>query len=199
MSQPYRYLYLLHYFAPRHSRQRQYNNLKPQTQQPTADLTIQPTQPTPSHPIASHRRLQRVRRKIRVSKLSRGIKIPRSTITIATMNDSYIQAPDVSQESDHSWSFTDIGKTRLLSRDFSSHSTDEVFNSVSHLSGAMLSLLGSTLLITGASARGEVWKIVAFSIYGACLSGMFFCSVLHHSINSTEKVSDGMIIDNLGC
>jgi predicted membrane channel-forming protein YqfA (hemolysin III family) len=112
------------------------------------------------------------------------------------MNDSYIQAPDVSQESDHSWSFTDIGKTRLLSRDFSSHSTDEVFNSVSHLSGAMLSLLGSTLLITGASARGEVWKIVAFSIYGACLSGMFFCSVLHHSINSTEKVSDGMIIDN---
>ena len=86
------------------------------------------------------------------------------------------------------WSFADTNKTRLLSRDLSPHSTDEVFNSVSHLSAAMLSLLGSTLLIADSSSRGEVWKVVSFSIYGACLSGMFVCSVLHHSINSTEKV-----------
>ena len=96
--------------------------------------------------------------------------------------------PHATDTSNHSWSFTDMGSTRLLSRDLSPHATDEVFNSVSHLSAAMLSLLGATLLISGASERGDVWKIVSFSIYGTCLSGMFLCSVLHHSINSSDKV-----------
>jgi hemolysin III len=106
------------------------------------------------------------------------------------MNESsnYTPAPEDLESTDHSWSFADTGKKRLLSRDLSPHSTDEVFNSVSHLSAAMLSLLGSILLITGASAQGAVWKIVAFSIYGACLSNLFICSTLHHAINSTEKV-----------
>ncbi|KAL7487660.1 hypothetical protein ACHAW6_013234 [Cyclotella cf. meneghiniana] len=104
------------------------------------------------------------------------------------MSSSYTAAPDEPDSLDPTWSFADSGKTRPLSRDLSPNSTDEVFNSVSHLSGAMLSLLGTTLLVSGASARGDVWKVVAFSIYGACLVGMFVCSVLHHSISSSQKV-----------
>eukprot|EP01082_Thalassiosira_pseudonana_P010562 g9163.t1 g9163 contig36:27530-28342(+) len=86
------------------------------------------------------------------------------------------------------WSFTDVGKTRLLSRDLSPHSTDEVFNSVSHLSAAMLSLLGTTLLISEASSQGNAWKVVSFILYGAGLTFLFVCSTLHHAISSTEKV-----------
>ena len=58
----------------------------------------------------------------------------------------------------HGWSFADTGKRGVLSRDFSPHATDEVFNSVSHLSAAMLSLLGMVLLIS--QSGGNAWKIV---------------------------------------
>jgi hemolysin III len=109
-------------------------------------------------------------------------------------SSSYTAAPDEPESLDPTWSFADTGKTRPLSRDLSPHSTDEVFNSVSHLSGAMLSLLGTTLLVSGASARGDVWKVVAFSIYGACLVGMFVCSVLHHSISSSEEVRNSVFM-----
>lgn len=109
------------------------------------------------------------------------------------MDNSYIISGESSTDAvPDQWSFADVGKTRPLSRDLSPHVTDEVFNSVSHLSAAMLSLLGTTLLITGSA--DDVWKIVGFSIYGGCLIGMFVCSVLHHSINSSDKVSRSQAI-----
>ena len=85
------------------------------------------------------------------------------------------------------WSFADTHKPRQVSRDGSPHATDEVFNSVSHLSAAMISLLGMVLLI--AESGGNAWKIVSFSIYGSSLIFLFVCSTLHHSINSTDEVS----------
>jgi len=84
------------------------------------------------------------------------------------------------------WSFADTHKPRQVSRDGSPHATDEVFNSVSHLSAAMISLLGMVLLI--AESGGNAWKIVSFSIYGSSLIFLFVCSTLHHSINSTDEV-----------
>lgn len=87
-----------------------------------------------------------------------------------------------------SWSFADVGKTRLLSRDNSQHATDEVFNSLSHLSACMLSILGTTLLIARSSAPANAWKIVSFSIYGISLIFLFGCSTLHHAINASVEV-----------
>ena len=85
------------------------------------------------------------------------------------------------------WSFADTNKPRQLSRDKSIHATDEVFNSMSHMAAAMLSLLGTVLLIVQSS--GNAWKIVSFSIYGTSLIFLFVCSTLHHAINSTVEVS----------
>jgi len=89
-----------------------------------------------------------------------------------------------------SWTFTDThsnhNNPRLLSRDSSIHVTDEVFNSVSHLSAAMISFLGMVLLI--AQSGGNAWKIVSFSVYGSSLLFLFSCSTLHHSINGTAEV-----------
>ena len=87
-----------------------------------------------------------------------------------------------------SWSFADIHKTRRqLSRDKSQHATDEVFNSMSHMAAAMISLLGMVLLIV--QSGSNAWKIVSFSIYGCSLIFLFVCSTLHHAISSTEEVS----------
>ncbi len=112
-------------------------------------------------------------------------------VSTATPNDALIhESIDGYQEiEDTPWSFTDVGRVPERSRDGSPHATDEVFNSGSHLAASMLSLLGTTLLISGASSQGNAWKIVSFSIYGASLIFLFVCSTLHHAISSTPKVS----------
>ena len=51
-----------------------------------------------------------------------------------------------------------------LSHDKSEHVTDEVFNAASHLMAGMLSILGTAVLITGASAHRNPWAIRAFMI-----------------------------------
>eukprot|EP00934_Nitzschia_sp_Nitz4_P003978 Nitzschia sp. Nitz4//scaffold18_size181773//50177//50992//NITZ4_001906-RA/size181773-processed-gene-0.45-mRNA-1//-1//CDS//3329539984//3968//frame0 len=83
------------------------------------------------------------------------------------------------------WTFADFGHVGERSRDGSIHATDEVFNSLSHLSAFFLSVLGTVLLIAQASAMGAPWKIVSFSIYGLSLCSLFAASTLHHSIHTT--------------
>jgi hemolysin III len=85
------------------------------------------------------------------------------------------------------WQFTDFGMLGERSRDGSIHVTDEVFNSASHLAATMMSVLGTALLISSASALGAPWKIVSFSIYGCSLIFLFGASTLHHSISTTPK------------
>lgn len=111
-------------------------------------------------------------------------------VSTATPNDALIHENiDGYQDiEDTPWSFTDVGRVPERSRDGSPHATDEVFNSGSHLAASMLSLLGTTLLVSGASSQGNAWKIVSFSIYGASLIFLFVCSTLHHAISSTPKV-----------
>eukprot|EP00584_Thalassiosira_punctigera_P027400 CAMPEP_0172580568 /NCGR_PEP_ID=MMETSP1067-20121228/139825_1 /TAXON_ID=265564 ORGANISM="Thalassiosira punctigera, Strain Tpunct2005C2" /NCGR_SAMPLE_ID=MMETSP1067 /ASSEMBLY_ACC=CAM_ASM_000444 /LENGTH=271 /DNA_ID=CAMNT_0013373313 /DNA_START=42 /DNA_END=857 /DNA_ORIENTATION=- len=78
----------------------------------------------------------------------------------------------------------------------SQHATDEVFNSVSNLSAAMLSLLGTVLLIV--HSGGSAWKIISFIMYGLSSVFMFVCSALRHAISSTEKVETKLrTLDNM--
>jgi len=80
------------------------------------------------------------------------------------------------------------GQMGSLSHDHSPHVTDEVFNAASHLMAGMLSVLGTAVLIVGASAHGNPWAIVAFSVYGASLCLLFFASFAHHGIKGSEKL-----------
>ena len=107
----------------------------------------------------------------------------------ASSSDFHAATPDAPPNC--TWSFADVGKTRLLSRDKSEHATDEVFNSLSHLSACMLSILGTTLLIARSSSPpANAWKIVSFSIYGTSLIFLFGCSTLHHAINASIEVEN---------
>lgn len=78
---------------------------------------------------------------------------------------------------------------QTLSKDGSSHVTDERFNTASHLAAAALSLLGTAYLIVMASVQAKPWHIVGFSIYGLTLTGLFISSVLHHGIEAGEKTN----------
>jgi len=63
----------------------------------------------------------------------------------------------------------------------------ERFNSISHLVGAALAVLGSVLLIVTATRLGDPWKIVSFSIYGAMLVALYVASTLYHSVRGRAK------------
>lgn len=79
---------------------------------------------------------------------------------------------------------------KKLSKDGSKHVTDEIINTMSHMSGAIFSLLGTVLLIALSASSGKIWHIVAFSIYGFSLIMVFLFSSLHHGINGSEKLND---------
>lgn len=63
----------------------------------------------------------------------------------------------------------------------------EKLNSFSHLFGAILALIGSTVLILIASRLGDPWKISSFSVYGATLLTLYVCSTLYHGIQGASK------------
>jgi len=63
----------------------------------------------------------------------------------------------------------------------------ERFNSISHLAGAALAVVGATVLIVLAARLGDPWKIVSFSIYGAMLLALYLSSTLYHSLRGRAK------------
>lgn len=59
---------------------------------------------------------------------------------------------------------------------------EEIFSSVSHGLGALLSIAALVVLVVFASLKGDVWRIVSFSIYGFTLFFLYLSSTLYHSI-----------------
>jgi len=64
----------------------------------------------------------------------------------------------------------------------------EYFNSLSHLVGAALALVGASVLITMASIEGNVTKLVSVSIYGVTLFVLYLSSTLYHSFSGQIKL-----------
>ena len=63
----------------------------------------------------------------------------------------------------------------------------EWFNSISHVIGAVLALVGLVLLVVLAVRLGDPWKIVSFSIYGITLLLLYTFSALYHSAHGKAK------------
>ena len=59
---------------------------------------------------------------------------------------------------------------------------EEIFNSVSHGIGALLSIAALVILVAFASVHGSVRQIVSFSIYGFTLFFLYLSSTLYHSV-----------------
>ena len=64
----------------------------------------------------------------------------------------------------------------------------ERFNSITHLVGSVLALIGTSVAVTLAARRGGTTRIVAVSIYGAMLVLLYLSSTLYHSFRGRAKV-----------
>lgn len=63
----------------------------------------------------------------------------------------------------------------------------ERFNSISHLVGASLALVGGGVLVTLAAVEGDIAKIASYSIYAVTLFALYFSSTLYHSFPGRVK------------
>jgi hemolysin III len=63
----------------------------------------------------------------------------------------------------------------------------ERFNGISHLGGALLAVAGAVVLIVLGSLKGDPWRIVSFSVYGATLVFLYLSSTLYHSTRGRAK------------
>ena len=60
----------------------------------------------------------------------------------------------------------------------------ERFNSITHLIGSVLALIGTTVAVTLAAQRGGTMTVAAVSIYGAMLVLLYLSSTLYHSLRA---------------
>lgn len=81
-------------------------------------------------------------------------------------------------------------QAQRVSRDGSVHVTDERINTISHLLGACLALLGSAVLITRASVTADPWAIVGLAVYSLSVVTLFVSSTLHHGIDGSPRLND---------
>jgi hemolysin III len=66
---------------------------------------------------------------------------------------------------------------------------EEIFNSITHGIGTLLSVAALVLLVVYAVGKGDVWHVVSYSIYGSSLVLLYLCSTLYHSFTK-EKVKN---------
>ena len=63
----------------------------------------------------------------------------------------------------------------------------EPVNGLTHLAGAILSVVGLVMLLLVAIQNGSVRQVVAFSIFGASLVAMYCASAFYHSLRLSER------------
>lgn len=63
----------------------------------------------------------------------------------------------------------------------------ELFNSISHLVGAVAGFAGAVVLVVLSVQIGDPWKIVIFSVYGFTLFILYLISTLYHSLKGRAK------------
>ena len=64
--------------------------------------------------------------------------------------------------------------------------SEEIFNSITHGIGALLSIAGLIILTVFAVQKGNVWHVVSFSIFGASMFLLYLASTLYHCITKTK-------------
>ncbi|AOY76615.1 PAQR family membrane homeostasis protein TrhA [Clostridium formicaceticum] len=74
---------------------------------------------------------------------------------------------------------------------------EEIFNSITHGIGALLSIAALVILVAFGSIRGDVWRIVSFSIYGFTLFFLYMSSTLYHSIFHEKSKKVLRILDHV--
>lgn len=73
---------------------------------------------------------------------------------------------------------------------------EEIFNSVTHGIGSLLSIAGTVVLIIFSVIYGDVWTVVSSAIYGASLIILYTMSTLYHAITNEKAKHFFRIMDH---
>jgi hemolysin III len=63
---------------------------------------------------------------------------------------------------------------------------EEIFNSITHGIGTLLSIAGMIILTVFAVKKGDAWHVVSFSIFGTSMILLYLASTLYHSVSKTK-------------
>lgn len=74
---------------------------------------------------------------------------------------------------------------------------EEIFNSVSHGVGSLLSVAGTVVLIVISALQGDAWKVVSSAIFGASLIILYTMSTLYHAITNRKAKSVMRVMDHV--
>ncbi|MDX1284670.1 MAG: hemolysin III family protein [Draconibacterium sp.] len=66
---------------------------------------------------------------------------------------------------------------------------EEIFNSITHGIGTLLSIAALVLLVVFAAIKGNAWHVVSFTIFGSTLVLLYLSSTLYHSFTK-EKIKN---------
>jgi hemolysin III len=66
---------------------------------------------------------------------------------------------------------------------------EEIFNSITHGVGVLLSIAALVILVVLAVGKGNTWHVVSFSVYGSTMVLLYLASTLYHSFTA-EKVKN---------
>lgn len=73
---------------------------------------------------------------------------------------------------------------------------EEIFNSVSHGTGGLLSIGGTVVLIIFTAIYADAWAVVSSAIYGASLIILYTMSTLYHAITNEKAKKFFRIMDH---
>jgi len=73
---------------------------------------------------------------------------------------------------------------------------EELAHSLLHGLGMALSIAGLSVLVSLAALKGDPWRIVSFSIYGATLVTLYLVSTLYHGLRSPQAKHVFHILDH---
>lgn len=73
----------------------------------------------------------------------------------------------------------------------------ERLNSISHLVGAALALVGLGALLTVSIQSGDVWRVISFSIFGFTLVLLYTMSTLYHSFHIPRVKDIFKVLDHI--
>lgn len=73
---------------------------------------------------------------------------------------------------------------------------EEIFNSISHGTGALLSIAGTVILIVFCAIYADARAVVTASIYGASLIMLYTMSTLYHAITNEKAKKVFRILDH---
>ncbi|NTV45864.1 MAG: hemolysin III family protein [Chlorobiales bacterium] len=73
---------------------------------------------------------------------------------------------------------------------------EEIANSLTHGAGVALSIVGFISLISQPGTTDDMWRIIAFSIYGSALVLLYLASTLYHSVQKPALKYFFRVIDH---